>query len=88
MKDQLSEAKAAVEASLREHNELSERLQREYEEKDFNLKESLRAQIHKLVQEQIKELQDMKTKFDDAKALIDQKNRDLKQQFSDIQFLY
>ena len=30
----------------------------------------------------------MKSKFDDAKALIDQKNRDLKQQFSDIQFLY
>ena len=49
MKDRVTEANATMERVVREHKELNEKLQGEYQEKDRRLKDSLRAQMDKLI---------------------------------------
>ena len=66
-----------MERAVREHNELNERLQREYDEKDHKLKKSLRSQMDRLIEEQILEIKTLQNEFGNASALMDQKYRDL-----------
>ena len=53
MKDRVAEAQAKMERAVTEHKELNERLEREYDEKDRRLKDSLRKQMDRLIEEQI-----------------------------------
>lgn len=43
MKDRVAEAQKAMEKAVKDHQELNARLEREYDEKDRRLKDSLRA---------------------------------------------
>ena len=88
MKDRVTEAQSAMERAVREHNELNERLQREYDEKDHKLKKSLRSQMDRLIEEQVKEIKALQSEFGNASALMDQKYRDLSQKFGELQGLY
>ena len=56
MRDKVEAAEAAKVAAIREHKELGERLEREYQEKDRRLKDSLRKQMDKLIDEQMAEI--------------------------------
>ena len=85
MKDKVAEAQAASEKAVREHHELNERPISEFDAKDRRLKDSLRAQMDKLIQEQIRYLQNS---FGDASVLMDQKYRDLSQQFGELQSMF
>jgi len=71
MKDRVTEAQSAMERAVREHNELNERLQREYDEKDHKLKKSLRSQMDRLIEEQVKEIKALQSEFGNASALMD-----------------
>ena len=42
-----------MEKAVREHKDLNERLEREYDEKDRRLKDTLRKQMDRLIEEQI-----------------------------------
>ena len=53
MKDRVAEAQATMEKAVREHKDLNERLEREYDEKDRRLKDTLRKQMDRLIEEQI-----------------------------------
>lgn len=56
MKDRVAEAQATMERAVSEHKELNSRLEREYDEKDRRLKDSLRKQMDRLIEEQIQEI--------------------------------
>ena len=71
MKDRVAEAHQTMEKAVREHKELNERLEREFEEKDRRLKDSLRSQMDKLIQEQIKEITTLQSGFGEASSLMD-----------------
>lgn len=49
MKDRVADAQKTMERVVKEHNELNQRLEREFDEKDRRLKDSLRAQMDKLI---------------------------------------
>lgn len=77
MRDQVEEAQAQMQRVVLEHKELNERLEREYQEKDRRLKDSLRSQMDKLIQEQMAEITALQGDFGNASSLMDQKYRDL-----------
>ncbi len=56
MQDRVQEAHATMDKVVREHKELNERLEREYGDKDRRLRDSLRLQMDKLIDEQMKEI--------------------------------
>jgi len=66
-----------MERTVREHRELNERLEREYADKDRRLRDSLRAQMDKLIDEQMNEIMQLQSEFGNASGLMDQKYRDL-----------
>ena len=71
MKDKVAEAHAQMEKAVREHKELNERLEREYDEKDRRLKDSLRKQMDRLIEEQIVEISNLQGEFGQASNLMD-----------------
>lgn len=44
--------------------------------------------MDKLIQEQIKEIQQLQTGFGEASSFMDQKYRDLNQKFTEVQSMY
>jgi hypothetical protein len=77
-----------MERAVREHKQLNERLEQEYADKDRRLKDSLRKQMDKLIDEQMAEISALQNEFGQASGLMDQKYRDLNQQFLELQQLY
>ena len=88
MQDRVKEAHDTMDRVVREHKELNERLQLEYDQKDKRLKDSLRAQMDKLIDEQMKEIAGLQGEFGEASNLMDQKYRDLNQKFVELQGMY
>ena len=59
MKDKVTEAHATMERSLMEHQERTKQIEEEFNNKEFNLRDSLKQQMDKLIREQTDDINGM-----------------------------
>jgi arginyl-tRNA synthetase len=88
MHDRVAAAERRSEESLKEHQRRTREIETQFQEKEQLLQNNLRKQMQRMIDEQCKEIEEIKVDFDHATSLMTEKYNRLTENFNELQELY
>lgn len=88
MHDRVAAAEKRSEESLKEHQRRTKEIEVQFAEKEQVLQNNLRKQMQRMIDEQCKEIEEIKVDFDQATSLLTEKYNRLSENFNELQELY